>query len=117
MCLPLAILLFAEHLRYLTGSFVPTPVSLVLWKSIGCYHGVDLKLGQHQVKEDIHSDQKIYILHCYGIGRIAIMICKDFLITSYLKILADIIKNRAEITVHLPDRGTNRKPGICVIVD
>jgi len=56
------------------------------------HHGVDLKLGQHQVKEDIHSDQKIYILHCYGIGRIAIMICKDFLITSYLKILAEKLR-------------------------
>lgn len=56
------------------------------------HHGVDLKLGQSQVKEDIISNRKIYILHCYGVGRIAVMICKDFLITSYLKILVEKLK-------------------------
>lgn len=54
------------------------------------HHGVDLK--KWSAKEDIESDKMIYILHCEGIGRIAVAICKDFLITSYLRILADRLK-------------------------
>ena len=54
------------------------------------HHGVDLK--QWSAKEDIESDRKIYILHCHGIGRIVVAICKDFLITSYLRILAEKLK-------------------------
>lgn len=51
------------------------------------HYGVDLK--QWSAKEDIESDQTIYVLHCEGVGRIAIAICKDFLITRYLSILAE----------------------------
>lgn len=54
------------------------------------HHGVDLKQGR--VKEDIVSDRTIYILHCNGIGRIAVAICKDFIITDYLKILVEQLK-------------------------
>ncbi|MCM1541287.1 MAG: hypothetical protein NC121_08495 [Blautia sp.] len=54
------------------------------------HHGVDLK--QFKSKEDITSDRVIYILHCYGIGRIAIAICKDFILTDYLRILAEYLK-------------------------
>lgn len=53
------------------------------------HHGVDLK---DRLKEDIQSDRKIYILHCYGIGRIAVAICKDFILTDYLKILVEHLK-------------------------
>lgn len=54
------------------------------------HHGVDLK--KWSAKEDIKSDKMIYILHCEGIGRIAVAICKDFLITSYLRILVEKLK-------------------------
>ena len=47
------------------------------------------KLG---AKEDIVSDNKVYILHCRGIGRVAVAICKDFLMTSYLKLLVETFK-------------------------
>lgn len=46
----------------------------------------------HFVKEDITSDQKVYVLHCHGIGRIAVAICKDFLMTAYLKILVEKLR-------------------------
>ena len=54
------------------------------------HHGVDLK--QCSAKEDIRSDRRIFILHCNGVGRIAVAICKDFLVTSYLKILVEKLK-------------------------
>lgn len=54
------------------------------------HHGVDMK--QIQAKEDIESDRMIYILHCFGIGRIAVAICKDFLMVSYLRILAECLR-------------------------
>lgn len=54
------------------------------------HYGVDMK--NPAAKEDIKSDGKIYILHCYGIGRIAVAICKDFLVTKYLKILAEKLR-------------------------
>lgn len=54
------------------------------------HHGVDMK--RPRAKEDIETDRCIYILHCYGIGRIAVAICKDFLITKYLRILAEVLK-------------------------
>ena len=53
------------------------------------HHGVDLRIRS---KEDIKSDRKIYILHCHGIGRIAVAICKDFILTDYLEILAKHLK-------------------------
>ncbi len=71
------------------------------------HHGVDLSdhiwndlkedlrgasARDHYVKEDIRSDQKIYVLHCYGIGRIAVVICKDFIITGYLKIIVEKLR-------------------------
>ncbi len=54
------------------------------------HYGVDLK--RWSAKEDIESDRIIYILHCDGIGRIAVAICKDFLITKYLRILVEKLK-------------------------
>lgn len=54
------------------------------------HHGVDLT--RWSAKEDIESDQTIYVLHCNGIGRIAVAICKDFLITKYLRILVEKLK-------------------------
>lgn len=54
------------------------------------HHGVDLK--SLAAKEDIMSDREIYVLHCLGIGRVAVAICKDFLITSYLGILAEKLR-------------------------
>lgn len=54
------------------------------------HHGVDMK--QPRVKEDIETDRIIYILHCFGVGRIAVAICRDFLITSYLRILAEKLR-------------------------
>ncbi|RKI39068.1 hypothetical protein D7V86_17580 [bacterium D16-51] len=54
------------------------------------HYGVDLK--QCSAKEDIVSNRKIVILHCYGVGRIAVAICKDFLITNYLRLLIEKLK-------------------------
>ena len=54
------------------------------------HHGVEMK--KPAAKEDIESDKKIYILHGYGIGRIAVVICKDFLVTKYLRILAEKLR-------------------------
>ncbi|MCI8418721.1 MAG: hypothetical protein HFI33_14705 [Lachnospiraceae bacterium] len=54
------------------------------------HYGADLK--KWGAKEDIVSDKKIYILHCKGVGRVAIAICKDFLMTSYLEILIETLK-------------------------
>lgn len=55
------------------------------------HYGAELKIGsgeEKSAKEDIESDRGICILHCRGIGRIGVAICKDFLMTSYLGILA-----------------------------
>lgn len=56
--------------------------------------GLKKNKGQkrHYVKEDIKSNQKIYILHCYGIGRLAVAICKDFIMTAYLRMLVEKLK-------------------------
>lgn len=70
------------------------------------HHGVDMKqpaaprdstvcgvdVGEPIAKEDIESDRTIQILHCNGIGRIAVVICKDFLVTKYLRILAEKLR-------------------------
>ena len=42
--------------------------------------------------EDIEPDKTLYLLHCQGIGRMAIMICKDFLMTEYLNMLLEILR-------------------------
>lgn len=54
------------------------------------HYGVDVK--HPMAKEDIETDRIIYILHCFGIGRIAVAICKDFLMTGYLRILAEKLR-------------------------
>ncbi len=54
------------------------------------HYGVKLK--RWDAKEDIVSNHNIYILHCYGIGRVAVAICKDFLMNEYLKILVEKLK-------------------------
>lgn len=40
--------------------------------------------GDEQYKENIRPDKTIHLIHCEGIGRIAIMICKDALNRDYL---------------------------------
>lgn len=42
--------------------------------------------------EDIMPEKKICLIHCEGIGRIAILICKDALITKYMKMVLDVLK-------------------------
>ncbi|MCI8994382.1 MAG: carbon-nitrogen hydrolase family protein [Lachnospiraceae bacterium] len=60
------------------------------------HHGAGLKLNLDQElwvgKEDIISDNRIYVLHGRGIGRIAVAICKDFLMTRYLHVLVNVLK-------------------------
>lgn len=42
--------------------------------------------------EDLKCDKNILLLHAEGIGRIAIMICRDFLERSYRRIILDTLK-------------------------
>lgn len=47
--------------------------------------------GDEQYKENILPDKTIHLIHCEGIGRIAIMICKDALNRDYLlKVLKEL---------------------------
>lgn len=43
-------------------------------------------------KEDIKGDGWVHLIHCEGIGRIAIMICKDALMREYVHSLLSILK-------------------------
>lgn len=59
------------------------------------HYGAELKVSPGEakaVKEDIESDRVIYLLHCRGIGRLGVAICKDFLMTGYLRILAEKLR-------------------------
>ena len=42
--------------------------------------------------EDIWPDETLYLIHCRGLGRMAVMICKDFLVTEYLNMLLEILR-------------------------
>lgn len=42
--------------------------------------------------EDLKPDKVIHLIHCKGIGRMAVMICKDALMKSYLSIFLNILK-------------------------
>lgn len=42
--------------------------------------------------EDIRPEKEICLLHCEGIGRIAILICKDALMTQYIQMVLNILK-------------------------
>lgn len=42
--------------------------------------------------EDLKPEKKIALIHCEGIGRIAILICKDALMTNYIQMLLNILK-------------------------
>ncbi len=55
------------------------------------YEGPTAPGGERQV-EDINPDHTVYLLHCRGLGRIAIMICKDFLMTEYLQMVLQVLK-------------------------
>ncbi len=48
--------------------------------------------GGKTVQEDLHPDRILHLIHCQGLGRMAIMICKDFLITEYLQMLLEILR-------------------------
>lgn len=50
-----------------------------------------LNNGQ-EYEEDIEGDRHICLIHCNGIGRIAIAICKDALIRNYIFHMLDILK-------------------------
>lgn len=43
--------------------------------------------------EGIRPDHEIHVLHCQGIGRMVIAVCKDALITEYISLLLNIIKS------------------------
>lgn len=42
--------------------------------------------------EDLSPDRKITLLHCEGVGRIAILVCKDALVTEYLQMVLNVLK-------------------------
>lgn len=42
--------------------------------------------------ENINPDRKIHLIHCEGIGRIAIMVCKDALMKDYLHMVLTVLK-------------------------
>ena len=42
--------------------------------------------------EDIKSNQKVYLFHCEGIGRIAVLICMDFLVNTYREFVVKELK-------------------------
>lgn len=42
--------------------------------------------------ENIEANHMIHIIHCEGIGRIAIMVCKDFLTLEYLRTMIQVFK-------------------------
>ncbi|MCI8375779.1 MAG: hypothetical protein HFI29_10150 [Lachnospiraceae bacterium] len=50
-----------------------------------------LKDGQ-EYEEDIEGDGQIHLIHCNGIGRIAIAICKDALIRDYIHQMLSILR-------------------------
>ena len=50
--------------------------------------------GQETAIEDIDPDRTLYLIHCRGLGRIAVMICKDFLMEEYLDLVLQILKAR-----------------------
>lgn len=53
-----------------------------------------VELGQEAAIEDIDPDKILYLIHCRGLGRIAVMICKDFLMEEYLELVLQILKAR-----------------------
>ena len=42
--------------------------------------------------EDIHPKPMLHLIHCDGIGRIGIMICKDALIIKYMQMFLNVLK-------------------------
>lgn len=48
--------------------------------------------GKEQYKENIRPDKIIHLIHCEGIGRIVIMICKDALNRDYLSSILKELK-------------------------
>ncbi len=42
--------------------------------------------------EDIQPEKKISLIHCDGVGRIAILICKDALMIEYIQMVLNILK-------------------------
>lgn len=48
--------------------------------------------GGKPAQEDLSPDGILHLIHCQGLGRMAIMICKDFLITEYLQMLLEILR-------------------------
>ncbi len=48
--------------------------------------------GGKTMQEDLRPDGILHLIHCQGLGRVAIMICKDFLITEYLQMLLEILR-------------------------
>lgn len=50
--------------------------------------------GQNRLfLEGIRPDHEIHVLHCQGIGRMVIAVCRDALITEYMSLLLNIIKS------------------------
>lgn len=47
--------------------------------------------------EGIRPDYEIYVLHCQGIGRMVIAVCRDALIAEYMFLLLNIIKSTLRI--------------------
>ena len=48
--------------------------------------------GGERMLEDIEPDKTIHLIHCKGLGRMAVMICKDFLAEKYLELVLQILK-------------------------
>jgi len=48
--------------------------------------------GETEAIEDLDPDKKILLFHIEGIGRMAVLICKDFLCRTYRRIILDSLK-------------------------
>lgn len=51
----------------------------------------DEKSGEKYL-EDIQPEKQIHLIHCQGVGRMAILICKDALMIRYLQMLLNVLK-------------------------
>lgn len=48
--------------------------------------------SETEILEDIIEDHVIHLIHCIGIGRMTIMICKDFISMEYLELMLKELK-------------------------
>lgn len=50
------------------------------------------EVSHEKYLEDLEPDRVIHLIHCRGIGRMAVMICKDALTKSYIHMFLDVLK-------------------------